>query len=517
MGETKIEEVRQKTQATLDMLQSIRTDVCSHLPELHLPSVGVFANSFHDVPVINGMRSHLPTFSPIPSLADMCAKLEAIRTRLHGVDFHPQAPLAYLPTLSTHLNTLEEHLSSIELPRVSGFAPSAILSDVLDTFLHSDLVSDLMDAAHEVKEGEERLEKAAMDIAHAIKRSLQGSRLIEYTDLPHQWRNNPFVLRGYRFIPIEKWPLILRSIFALHNETMNIHTHLIPCLLWGISVMPATPNFNLLNLNLNLNLNLDISYLTTHLNTNATTTTTTTAATAAAAVTTTVTTAAASALTSLLAPALFATAPPPPASHDLPEQVFTAFALLCLFSSAVWHTMAGCAHHASMDFCARVDYVGIGWLISASVATVVYYGFQCHPALGYAFLLVCLVMGILGNILPFMKWFNQIEYRFWRIAFFLAMAFSAVAPLAALAYLHGTRAVLAFVSPIAPSLASYLVGLAFYAAHVPERFMNERWRAFVDSYGIGSHCIWHCFIVLAVSQHKTGMQVLKLGISCAAP
>lgn len=199
MGETKIEEVRQKTQATLDMLQSIRTDVCSHLPELHLPSVGVFANSFHDVPVINGMRSHLPTFSPIPSLADMCAKLEAIRTRLHGVDFHPQAPLAYLPTLSTHLNTLEEHLSSIELPRVSGFAPSAILSDVLDTFLHSDLVSDLMDAAHEVKEGEERLEKAAMDIAHAIKRSLQGSRLIEYTDLPHQWRNNPFVLRGYRY------------------------------------------------------------------------------------------------------------------------------------------------------------------------------------------------------------------------------------------------------------------------------------------------------------------------------
>ena len=40
---------------------------------------------------------------------------------------------------------------------------------------------------------------------------------------------------------------------------------------------------------------------------------------------------------------------------------FTAFALLCLFTSALWHTMAGCAHPGGMELCARIDYVGIGW------------------------------------------------------------------------------------------------------------------------------------------------------------
>ncbi len=54
-------------------------------------------------------------------------------------------------------------------------------------------------------------------------------------------------------------------------------------------------------------------------------------------------------------------------SYDAPDfqepvkATFTAFALLCLFTSALWHTMAGCAHPEGMEFCARVDYVGIGW------------------------------------------------------------------------------------------------------------------------------------------------------------
>jgi adiponectin receptor len=92
--------------------------------------------------------------------------------------------------------------------------------------------------------------------------------------------------------------------------------------------------------------------------------------------------------------------------------------------------MSGCAHPASMEFCARIDYIGIGWyvtaanaclanalkffthtLISASVGTVVHYGFQCHPELGKLFLVCCFLTGLAGNIFPFMVWFNQYEYR----------------------------------------------------------------------------------------------------------
>lgn len=46
---------------------------------------------------------------------------------------------------------------------------------------------------------------------------------------------------------------------------------------------------------------------------------------------------------------------------DGPEVAFTAFALVCLFTSVLWHTMSGCAHPGGMEICARVDYVGIGW------------------------------------------------------------------------------------------------------------------------------------------------------------
>jgi adiponectin receptor len=48
---------------------------------------------------------------------------------------------------------------------------------------------------------------------------------------------------------------------------------------------------------------------------------------------------------------------------DGPEVAFTAFAIVCLFTSVLWHTMSGCAHPVGMEFCARVDYVGIGWYV----------------------------------------------------------------------------------------------------------------------------------------------------------
>ena len=76
------------------------------------------------------------------------------------------------------------------------------------------------------------------------------------------------------------------------NCIVNIHTHLVPFLLWGINLIPLINN----------------TY-----------------------------------------------------SFDLPELLFMSFALLCLLTSALWHTMSGCADHRSMDICARVDYVGIGW------------------------------------------------------------------------------------------------------------------------------------------------------------
>lgn len=50
---------------------------------------------------------------------------------------------------------------------------------------------------------------------------------------------------------------------------------------------------------------------------------------------------------------------------------YTMFALFTLFSSVVWHTMAGCAHHRGMVLCAKVDYVGIAWYVGVRFYLVV--------------------------------------------------------------------------------------------------------------------------------------------------
>jgi len=132
------------------------------------------------------------------------------------------------------------------------------------------------------------------------------------------------------------------------------------------------------------------------------------------------------------------------------------------------------------------------------------------------FLVCCLLTGIAGNVFPFMDWFNQYAYRLWRISFFISLAFTAVGPLAVLAYLHSAEQMFTFVSPVGPSIVSYLLGLVFYATHIPERFIasDGKWSHWLDYIGCGSHAIWHAFIVLAISQHRAAIAGMRKGIEC---
>ncbi|GBE80657.1 Uncharacterized protein SCP_0303760 [Sparassis crispa] len=420
-GEKTVEEARAWARDGLEMLRMIRKDICSYLPDFHLDSVTPTVESFvksriPDVPSLDDMRAHLPEL-PDFDISEMCLRLEDVRSRISDIDYHK-----YIPMLPERLQSLQTHLSSMEFPYTRR------IGEII-----SEISSDL-------REGE--LEKAARDMARAMKQSLGGTRLIDYVDLPEPWRNNPFVKGGYRFIPLHDWPRLILSVFTLHNETLNIHTHFIPFLAFLFTLYPFSTG-----------------------------------------------------------------------RLETPVLAFTSFALLCLFTSSLWHTMAGCAHFQGMDICARIDYVGIGWLISASVGTIVYYGFQCSPTVRNLFLALCLAIGLSGSILPFMEWFNMIEYRSHRIVFFVALALASVAPLACLAQQHSASEMFAFIDPVVPSFISYVIGLVFYASHFPERYFVRAAQAhWLDWVGGGSHAIWHVFIVLAISQHKHGMAQLKGGI-----
>lgn len=65
-------------------------------------------------------------------------------------------------------------------------------------------------------------------------------------------------------------------------------------------------------------------------------------------------------------------------------------------------------------------------------------------------------------------------------------------------------------APILPSIASYLIGLFFYVTNLPECYLSDRkYWSWLDWAGGGSHAIWHAFIVLAISQHRTAMGFFK--------
>lgn len=244
-GGHSVEEARQWVNDALVMLRSIRTDVYSHFPDLHLPDMSPVKSHFPELPDVSslsGMRSRLPDIPNvrphIPALApsDITSLLEHVRSSFSDLDFS-----SYLPTLSARLQSLHAHLRSFD-PRSSdlpSLPANAHISVLVDTILSSELITELSD---DVTQAEAMIEGAARDIARAVKQSFQGSRLIRYVDLPPQWRNNPFVTAGYRyvaipssynythsyirFIPIDKWPLIVLSLFAAHNETCRVFSFL---------------------------------------------------------------------------------------------------------------------------------------------------------------------------------------------------------------------------------------------------------------------------------------------------
>jgi adiponectin receptor len=107
----------------LEMLNNIRVDVRSYLPEFHFEDISVerFVKShIHELPDVtslNEMCSVVVDFS----LADMSARLEDVRVRFSDLDFQP---LHNIPVLSNHLQSLHAHLTSIEVPSGIQFQPS---------------------------------------------------------------------------------------------------------------------------------------------------------------------------------------------------------------------------------------------------------------------------------------------------------------------------------------------------------------------------------------------------------
>ncbi|KIJ39469.1 hypothetical protein M422DRAFT_85431, partial [Sphaerobolus stellatus SS14] len=436
-----IAEARTRIRVGLEMLNRLRADVSSHLPDLQGLQLPRAADFLPDMPT-------LPHLSDLTDLDFTHLDVDP-PSITHAYDYTYDSLQVYLPVLNTRLDSLHEHLRSVQLPSsVASSVAHGMIGELLQRWQDPDLLTDPLKGPfyssgpqkgkgkgkdiEGVQEGEKVNLSEDEQIRLALEKSANGAKLISYNDLPQRYRNNDFVDTGYRFIPLHRWPRILSSIFQVHNETANIWTHLLP-LVYSLTALVSTT----------------VPMLESH-----------------------------------------------KMPIDIAECVFTLFANICLASSCIWHIMSGCAHMGTCESAARIDYVGIGWLITASIGSVLYYGFSCRPMIAAIYLSVSFCLGVAASILPFMSWFNDRENKIYRICFFLSLIFTMIGPCAHLVMIHSFWDMYTFISAELASVAAYAVGLLFYALRFPECAIPPKWTWVSDWFGGGSHAIWHLFIVL---------------------
>ncbi|KAL1344959.1 hypothetical protein HN51_018756 [Arachis hypogaea] len=337
-------------------------------------------------------------------------------------------------------------------------------------------------------------------------------QLVEYNSLPTYLRDNEYILGYYR----SEWPLkqIFLSIFAIHNETLNVWTHLIGFFLFLfltiytamkapmvdlnsinlhemmgksdlnkirlelLDCLPKLPNMpDLLKLKHELSASLyPLDFLGSGWN----------------------------AMQVL--------------SNCLPEQYsfnamkgdmvsmepitrwpFYAFlggAMFCLLASSTCHLLS-CHSQRLSYIMLRIDYAGIAALIATSFYPTVYYSFMCNPFFCYLYLGFITVMGIATIIFSLLPFFQKSEFRKYRATLFFLMGFSGIAPIMHKVIIHKHQ-------PEALQTTSYEIlmgvlyglGALIYATRIPERWMPGKF----DIAG-HSHQIFHVLVVAGAYTH----------------
>mmetsp|Transcript_26001 Transcript_26001/g.46012 ORF Transcript_26001/g.46012 Transcript_26001/m.46012 type:complete len:377 (-) Transcript_26001:6656-7786(-) len=181
-----------------------------------------------------------------------------------------------------------------------------------------------------------------------------------------------------------------------------------------------------------------------------------------------------------------------------PMVVFILSATFCLGCSVICHLFS--AHSANVcSMVARLDYAGISILIAGSYYPVIFYIFYCQPMLIWTYLICITVFSVIVFILAMAPFFQQPQYRHVRGLSFLALGLLGLVPFSHMLVLPGIGH---FSSAIAWFLMMglcYVVGCCIYIIRIPERFFPGKF----DLWG-SSHNIWHCFVLAAVMCHYVG-------------
>lgn len=378
---------------------------------------------------------------------------------------------------------------------------------------------------------EDEVGRSPQSPRHLWEKVKQKYHLVEYHALPDYLRDNEYILAHYR----SEWPLkqTFWSIFTIHNETLNIWTHLIGFMIFlGLTIytimklpsvvnMPALPSLshlpNMSDLqkipkelmtslsaslpNLNVpemlanvfleGLNLCVPEMLSNWLPEALHSANRTDQCVLASVTDDV--------ANMIAPFL------PRSITRWPFFIFLAGAMFCLLASTICHVFSCCSKRVAYIML-RIDYAGIAALIATSFYPPVYYSFMCDPLLRNMYLTVITCVGVATILVSLLPVFQNPEYRNIRAALFLGMGLSGIAPVVHKLILHHDEPEALYTTgyEIAMGLL-YALGALVYTLRVP-----ERWKPGKFDIAGHSHQLFHVLVVAgAYTHYHAGLLYLK--------
>lgn len=304
-----------------------------------------------------------------------------------------------------------------------------------------------------------------------------GARLVDFEDAPEYMKDNKYILSGYR-VDHSAWQCA-KSIFALHNETGNIWTHLV-----GFFVLLGAGIYTTMIL-LSLASEGNFSSISK-----------------ARATGEKIFNEGKTMMHKLAEGDVVAVG----VDDVLSVGVSTAFdialfavyhlaAMFCMAASTIYHTSIGHSR-AAMECCLKFDLSGIGVLVTASCYAPVYYGLSCSTW-RWVYIVVQTLFCAGGIIGPQYPLFNSTRFRHIRALLYGGMALFGVVPITHMYFALPFPAFVDVITGILQMYAAYAVGLVFYITRYPEKLFP----GLCDTW-FHSHQFWHCFVLLGALIHS---------------
>ncbi|CAI5757920.1 unnamed protein product [Candida verbasci] len=183
----------------------------------------------------------------------------------------------------------------------------------------------------------------------------------------------------------------------------------------------------------------------------------------------------------------------------------------CMFMSSTFHCVKSHSHKIC-KFGNQLDYFGIIILITCSLVSIILFSYYDHFIYKTLFTSITLILGTICTVLTLDPKFATNHYRPFRSGMFILFGLSGVLPILNSVYMFGfqiTRERSGLIWLILEGVF-YISGALLYAMRVPERFthideseeelLNDPKAGMFDIFG-HSHQIFHVFVVIAAYCH----------------